>query len=171
MSTRRQKIYHKVKLTRKLDISFTQLGNNIEEILLKKLTQLLEGKCNIEGYFKKKSVKILSYSSGKIIRGDILRFEILFEAHVCLPVEDMIIKPTVKNITKAGIRASLVNEDDDPLVVFIIRDHFNKSDYFNSIEVDNIITVKIIGTRYEINDSKIYVIGELVPPKKLKVTA
>lgn len=169
MSIRRQKIYHKAKLTRRIDIRFNELGNNIEEILLHKLTNLLEGKCNVEGYFKKKSIKLLSYSSGQIVRGDVLSFELLFEALVCLPVEEMVIKPTVKNVTKAGIRASLVNEDDDPLVVFIVRDHFNKDDYFNSIEVDNMITVKIIGVRYEINDEKIYVIGELVKPKKLKV--
>ena len=82
---------------------------------------------------------------------------------LCLPVEDMKIKCIVKNITKAGIRAE-IDEDPTPIVVFISRDHHYKSGQFSKIDVGNVITVNIIGQRYELNDSYVSVIAELDEP-------
>lgn len=166
---RKQQLYSLSKLTKTIEIPIVQVGSNIEDILYDKLSTLLDGKCNVEGYFKKNSIKILEYSSGKICRGDQVSFTILFTAEVCLPVEGMIIKCVVENITKAGIKATTSYLEDNPLVVFIIRDHFNQDDYFNLVKISDAITVKLIGIRYEINDNKIYVIGELIKPKLFKV--
>ena len=83
----------------------------------------------------------------------------MFECLVCKPVEGMKFKVTVKNITKAGIRAEY--KQDSPIVVFISRDHSYKNKNFNSINVDDNIYVRVIGIRYELNDDFISIIADL----------
>ena len=71
-----------------------------------------------------------------------------------------------KNITKAGIRAESIDEQPSPFVLFIARDHYFASDYFNSIEEDNKFVARVIAQRFELNDKYVSVIAELVPPAK-----
>ena len=168
MPSKSRKIYQRSRLSKKVKLSYSEINENLDDILLKKLVKLYEGKCHKEGYFKKNSIKIIQYSTGDIKRNDVVDFAVLFDVEICYPVENQKLNVIVKNITKAGIRATLINDDDDPLVVFIMRDHYNKSDYFNQVEVNNKIDVNIIGTRHELNDIKMYVIAELIIPKTLK---
>jgi DNA-directed RNA polymerase subunit E'/Rpb7 len=161
-----QDIYQKVCLERTLEISIKEVGSNLDAILLTYLANQLEGKCNVEGYFQKGSITILSYSSGEICNGSNIKFVVVFEAKVCLPVEGVVFPMTVLNITKAGIRGKIKMETDgdDPVVIYIARDHFNNDPDFNAITLEqtNDLYVKVIGHRYEINDDHIYVIGELL---------
>ena len=79
---------------------------------------------------------------------------------ICNPVEDIKIKCRVQDITKAGIRAKL-DMDFSPLIIFIARDHHNLNEKFQNVKENEIINVKIVGTRFELNDTYISVIGEL----------
>ena len=74
----------------------------------------------------------------------------------------------VNNITKAGIRASYYNNIESPITVFIARDHFANNPIFLNIVENDIINVKAIGIRYELNDDNIYVIAELLRVKSSK---
>ena len=60
-------------------------------------------------------------------------------------------------------------ENPSPVVVFIARDHHFKTKEFSEIKIDDEITIKVIGIRFELNDTYISVIAELVIPKKIKV--
>ena len=71
-----------------------------------------------------------------------------------------------KNITKAGIRAESVDEQPSPFVLFIARDHYFASEYFNSIEENEKFVARVIAQRFELNDKYVSVIAELVPPPK-----
>lgn len=77
-----------------------------------------------------------------------------------------------KNITKAGIRAEL-DMDKTPAIIFVARDHHYINKMFNEVEEGNYITVKIIGQRFELNDTNVSAIAELVKvnktAKKIKV--
>ncbi len=74
----------------------------------------------------------------------------------------MILKVKVTNITKASIKGVIDKLPDNPLIIYIMRDHFNENEYFNSVKVNDSITVRVIGQRHEINNSNIYIIGELI---------
>jgi hypothetical protein len=50
-------------------------------------------------------------------------------------------------------------------VLFIARDHYYASDYFNSIAENDKIVATVIAQRYELNDSYVSIIAQLVPPK------
>jgi len=160
-------IYVQNEMTRKVRLPFNIIGNNLSENILLDLTHTLEGKCVEEGYIKRNSIRIINYSSG-IISCKYVIFTVMFECLVCRPVEGMRFRTIVKNITKAGIRCE-TKENPSPVVVFIARDHHFKTKEFSEIKIDDEITIKVIGIRFELNDTYISVIAELVTPKKIKV--
>jgi hypothetical protein len=114
---------------------------------------------------KPQSVRVITYSSG-LIKGTEVVFDAVFECDVCFPVAGMLFNCIAKNITKAGIRAESVDETPSPFVLFVARDHFYASDYFNSIEENEKFTARVIAQRFELNDKYVSIIAEIVPPKK-----
>ena len=151
-------IYSKSILTKKVDLLLSEVGKHLEENLVSKLKSNYEGICNIDGYIKPDSIKLLTYSSG-LVQANTIIFEVAFECELCAPTENSIVKAVVKNITKAGIRAEIINENDPtPLVIFITRDYNFKD---TDVEVGDSIFTRIIGTRYELNDKYISVIASL----------
>tara|TARA_B100000795_G_C22802725_1_gene442823 strand:- start:2780 stop:3367 length:588 start_codon:yes stop_codon:yes gene_type:complete len=160
-------IYVQNVLTRKVRLPFNIIGNNLSENILLDLTRGMEGKCVEEGFIKPNSIRIVNYSSGTV-SGKYVIFTVMFECLVCRPVEGMKFRAIVKNVTKAGIRCE-TQEHPSPVVVFIARDHHFKTKEFSELEIDNEITIKVIGIRFELNDSYISVIAELVTSKKIKV--
>lgn len=157
-----QTIYSRGLLTRKVVLPINYIGKNLDEVIEEYVQNTFEGKCVIEGYIKPKSTKIIRYSSGVIERGNTIVFEVIFECDICFPVEGMLISCSVKNVVKAGIRAESANEVPSPVVVFISRDH----QQINDIQVGDIITVRVIGQRFELNDKYVSIIGELVKEKE-----
>ena len=158
------KIYSKNILTRNVNIPFKKASKNVEAILQKQIRREIEGKCIKEGYIKRGSVSIISYSSG-LMMNENLQYEVIFECFICRPVEGMVISCKVENITKAGIRAVL-DDKDSPLIIFIARDHHYSNKSFSKIKEGENITVTIIGQRYELNDTYISVIAEIKTKKK-----
>ena len=157
-------VYNTILITRPVSININNIGKGLKNTLERVLSSQFEGKCIVEGYIKKKSIKILTYSSG-IVKSDHVKFDVAFECDVCMPVEGMNITCNVKNITKAGIRAEL-GDVDSPIVIFIARDHHDITENFNSVSVNDTIRISVIGQRYELNDSFISIIAELLPPQK-----
>jgi DNA-directed RNA polymerase subunit E'/Rpb7 len=164
--TKLQSIYSRCLLTRKIVLPITIIGRNLNEIIEEFIQNNFEGKCVVEGYVKPNSSKIIRYSSGIIERGNNVVFEVIFECDVCLPVEGMLISCTVKNVVKAGIRAESSNEVPSPVVVFVAKDHHFNNQQFNETQVGDIITVRVIGQRFELNDKYVSIIGELVKEKE-----
>jgi DNA-directed RNA polymerase subunit E'/Rpb7 len=154
-------IYSKSLLTRNITLPITIIGRNIKETIENVINDHYEGKCLVEGYIKPKSSKIITFSSG-VIAGDNISFEVVFECMICNPVEGMNIMCIAKNITKAGIRAESATEIPSPIVVFIARDHHFNNNKFINIQEGDMLQIRVIGQRFELNDSYISIIGELI---------
>ena len=165
-----QDIYSSGLLTRKISVSIKHVGQNLKEMLEKKISSEIEGRCITEGYVKSHSVKLLTYSSGKIVNGNLISFEVVFECRICLPVEGMLIECKSKIITKAGIKAE-IEDHDSPVIIFIARDHHYMTPYFSTITEDQDIKVRVIGQRFELNDTAISIIAELIEPNEVKQEA
>jgi len=159
-------IYQQNVLTKKVQLPYTVVGNNIAENIQKRLGETISGKCIKEGYIKPNSIRLLSYSAG-VINDKYVIFTVVFECLICRPVEGMRFKVVTKNITKAGIRCE-TKEEVSPVVVFIARDHHFKSKEFSNLKVGDEITVRVIGIRFELNDRYISVIAEFVTPRKIR---
>jgi DNA-directed RNA polymerase subunit E'/Rpb7 len=154
-------IYSKSLLTRNITLPITVIGRNIKETIENVIYDNYEGKCLVEGYIKPKSSKIIIFSSG-VVTGDQISFEVVFECLICNPVEGMNIMCKVKNITKAGVRAESAYENPSPIIVFIARDHHFNNKKFLTIQEDDVIQIRVIGQRFELNDNYISIIGELI---------
>lgn len=154
-------IYSKSLLTRNITLPITIVGRNIKETIEHVINDHYEGKCLVEGYIKPKSSKIITFSSG-VIAGDNISFEVVFECMICNPVEGMNVMCVAKNITKAGIRAESATETPSPIVVFIARDHHFNNNKFINIHEGDMLQIRVIGQRFELNDSYISIIGELI---------
>ena len=158
--TRSGGIFNKSLLVRRIPLTLQYVGNSIKDNLEKKIAASLEGKCTTEGYIKPGSVSVMTFSSGEI-KGNNIMFETSFECLVCNPVEGMLINCMAKNITKAGIRAEL-DMDPSPLVIFIARDHHFADKQFSQVSEGDNVKVRVIGQRYELNDTNISIIASLV---------
>ena len=167
-------IYSKSILSRKIKLPFNILGNNIETNILEKLNESISGKCICEGYIKKSSIEILSYSAGHI-KSKYVVFDVSFNCLLCSPVEGMELCCIIKNKTRAGFRASYYNtkkkkeELDNPVTIFVARDHHikprknninDKNDIFKNTNIGDIIYIRVIGIRYQLNDESISLLGE-----------
>jgi DNA-directed RNA polymerase subunit E'/Rpb7 len=167
---RKTGVYGLNVLKRRVYLSISEIGRNLFAILQLKLQKEYEGKCSIEGYIKHNSIRLVTHSSG-VVYEDTIYFDTVFECLVCCPVEGMNINNCViKNITKAGIRAEISEGSETPVVIFVARDHHYDKQYFSTLKVDDIISVKVIGIRYELNDTNISVIANLIDKRKTKFT-
>ena len=167
MSSKKQSIYFKNILQKDLKINISDIGSNLTSIIKEILASKYEGKCLKEGYIKNNSIVVINYSSGLLDTNYVL-FTVSFECLICRPIEGMKIKCKVDNVTKAGIRASYFNNIESPIMVFIARDHYYNNSTFTKIKEDDIIIIKVIGTRYELNDNFIYIIAELLKTQNKK---
>lgn len=157
-------VYIRSVLTQKILLHISEIGHNIKQNLEHKIIHQSEGKCIAEGFIRPNSVRIVNYSSG-LVNSEYIEFQAVFECMICHPVEGMLIECTTKTITKAGIHAEVLTENDIvPVTVFIARDHHNTNKYFNSIKENMKIMVKVLGVRFELNDSYICAIGQLQDP-------
>jgi hypothetical protein len=143
----------------------TAIGKNLLQTLENTITKMVGGKCIVEGYVKPGSIRVITFSSG-IVKGENILFNVVFNCEVCYPVAGMNLNCIAKNITKAGIRAESADEQPSPFVLFIARDHYYASDYFNSIEENEKFIARVIAQRFELNDKYVSIIAELVPPSK-----
>tara|TARA_Y100000389_G_C17405848_1_gene487991 strand:- start:390 stop:923 length:534 start_codon:yes stop_codon:yes gene_type:complete len=169
MSSKKLSIYSKNLIHRKISISIDLIGSNLINIIQTKLSKKHEGKCSKEGYIKNGSIQIVSYSSG-ILQDDFVMFDVSLECLICRPVEGMRILCKIDNVTKAGIRASYYNQVESPITVFIARDHYANNPLFLKLNEGDLINIKVVGTRFELNDKNIYIIAELLRKIKRKKT-
>ena len=160
-------LYMPAMITQRIPLSIVNVGNNIKQSLEKKIAFQIEGKCIVEGYVKPGSCRVVSYSSGELSDSDVI-FEVVTECQVCLPVEGMHIRCVVKNITEsAGIKAE-TTEEPSPVVIYIARDHHFDNAKFNKVKVGDTIMARVIGQRFELNDSYVSVIAELIEDRAAK---
>ena len=158
-------VYSPCQITKNIVLHITVIGKNLLQTLENTINKMVGGKCIVEGYVKPGSIRVITFSSG-IVKGENIVFDVVFNCEVCYPVTGMNLNCIAKNITKAGIRAESTNEQPSPFVLFIARDHFYASDYFNSIEENEKFIARVIAQRFELNDRYVSVIAELVPPSK-----
>jgi len=155
-------VYIKSLLTTKVVLSINEIGQNIRQNLEKKIAAKVEGKCSVDGFIQPKSVVVKTYSNG-IVNTGLVEFQVVYECMICRPVEGTLIECVAKTITKAGIHAEVIGKYGEvPITAHIARDHNYNDSRFNDVKEKDIIRVKVIGVRFELDDPCIYVIGKVV---------
>ena len=150
----------------KISLHFNEIGNNLDEVLKDVLIDQIGDKCSKHGYIKANSLSILTHSSGILRSKGLVDFYVTAQFHSCCPSEGHRLECIVQNVTKAGIRANI--ETEPHVIIFVARDHNFANKKFINIKENEKIIIDIIGTKYELNDENIYIIGELVDRIKEK---
>ena len=155
-------VYNKCQITKKIMLPITAVGQNLLSTLENTISEMICGKCIVDGYVKPGSIQIISYTCGTLKNSKVL-FDVVFNCDVCFPVAGMKLKCIAKNITKAGIRAESAEDDGNPspFILYIARDHSFTSDVFNSMKVGQEFVAKVIDQRFELYDNYISIIGEI----------
>lgn len=158
-------LYQTSVLTRRVQVPFQQLSSSPSEIaalLTQAVRGLVEGKCVKEGFVRRQSVTLVSHSVGMLHRGTNVQFTVTFTCDVCSPVRGQVLTCKVVSITKAGIRGE-VQDADNPLTVHLIREVHPKKEWpwFQSIQLQDMVSVEVVGVRYEVDDRTIAVLGKL----------
>lgn len=156
-------VYIKSLLNIKVYLKMNEVGKNIKQNLERMISKQTEGKCIPEGFIKPGSIKIITYSAG-VVNNEKIEFQVAFDAMVCNPVEGMLIECVVKTITKAGIHAEVIDDEtgEIPIVAFVARDHNYSNKQFSSVKENMKVTIRVVGSRFELFDKNIWVIGTLV---------
>ena len=145
-------------------INSSQITSKIDNVLLKKIKEEIEGKCINEGFIMKDSIVITRRSLGRLMashfNGDVI-YNITYKAKVCNPHEGQIIKSVVTNINKMGVLANVYNDDNYPLNILLAKQHHINNEYFSKLVEGDIIYIEILGKKFEFGDTKIAVIGKL----------
>ena len=153
------KLYSQAIIQEKIKIPFIKMSNNMTRFFENYAEKKIERKCRNEGYVRMGSSSVLTYSTG-LLTSDSIIYNVAYSVDVCFPYENMEIECKIKNITKIGIRA-IISEQNNPIVMFISREH-NPDKDFDQYKENQIINVKVLGHRFELNDEYISVIGELL---------
>jgi len=151
-------IYVKSLLSRQVSVPMRNVGGDMRTMFERVLSSL-GGACTVEGYVKRHSVHVVAFSCGTLQSANMVT-TVEFTCLIAHPCVDQTIACRVDTNTTAGLKCS-VHVEESPYVVFVPRDHHHSKGLTVYKEGD-LITVKIIGHRYETNDKFISVIACLL---------
>ncbi len=151
-------MFNQLSIEEQILIPFAQSGSP-KKYFMQYAKDKIEGRCRKEGYISIGSIELESYSGG-LLFADSVSFDVVFRANVCNPCIDAIVPCKILNNTKIGIRG-IYQEEDNPLIFFVSREH-NPSKNFDEYHIGQVIQVKILGTRFELNDTAISSISEII---------
>ena len=110
-------IFTKYILTTTIQLGPSDYNSAIDETILNKLKDKVEGKCDSCGYINPGSCEIIKRSIGEFQQGQFngsCVFNIMYSVDICNPVEGQIVKCIVKNINKMGLFCELAGTDKSP---------------------------------------------------------
>lgn len=159
-------IFTKQILSGMIQLNPLEHNSGVDETILEKLKEKVEGKCDSFGYIKPDSVNILKRSVGMCQPGQFngnCNYKVAYSVEVCNPVEGMLIKCAVKNINKMGLFCELVDVSPSPISVILAKQHHmdESKELFDAVKLNDVIQVEIIGKKFNYNDTLISCIGKL----------
>ncbi len=139
---------------------------SVDAFLTTKISKALEGQCCMHGYVKPGSTQILARSMGQAEHG---RFtgDFLYYCKVrvlcILPEAGQVMDTRILKKNKMGVYALLVDEGKtlEAMRILIPRDGYIGDAEFDTLEEGQSISVKIVRTRFQINDAFIQGLAEL----------
>lgn len=170
-------VFIKSLITEKVKVKPKFLCQDISSFLLFQLRAKFEGKCSSYGLIKPGSIYISKHSIGKImdvsLNGDIV-YNVQFFADVCNPAVGNILKAKVVNMNKFGILAECsinVKRDIFPIIEIIVAKGSVDGDgsyNIDDIKPNDIVTIEVLGKKFELNDKKISVVGKIITESEFR---
>lgn len=162
-------MFFPIRFKTSVQLSPIELQDEFDAIILAKLQGSLEGVCSRYGYIKAGTLNIVKRSAGKLMKqhfNGYVYFTVICRGEVCNPAKDSIIEAKVMNKNALGILAeSYIEGTEAPVLDIIVPKKtagiISEIDV-DTIEIGDMISVKVIGKRFHLNDSKISIIGKVM---------
>lgn len=152
-------LFHTQLIHEKILVPYNSIGSDMSSYFNSYVQTYIEGKCRNEGYIKNNASKVINYSAG-LLYGSKVEFIVVFEVEACMPYEDMELDCIIKNINKIGLRC-IIQEENNPMNIFISNEH-NVNVDMERYNENETIRVKVLGHRFELNDTFISIIAEII---------
>jgi len=156
-------VFLKSTLSRPIQLPISDLEGDVNYLEKFKyiLSESLQGKCAKEGFIKNGSIQPSKHSVG-ILKEDKVWFTVEFVADVAYPVKGQVLKCTVIGPNHYGLNCKLKEDDGaNSCDVYIPRDHRHPNTVLTKYAPGSDIDVEVVGTRFEVNDAQITVIGSI----------
>lgn len=144
------------------------------EMITQKLVDANSGVCIHEGFVRPGSIKLLTYSVGKCTTNATVQYVVQFECDIYVLHEGMNIECVATSvIATAGIIGDVYLPLDETngerisfVRVYLHRDtHLDMLDQLEEVNEQNILTVKVIGTRFQFKSKMVEATCQLVSRK------
>lgn len=162
-------MFFPIRFKTSVQLSPIELQDDFDAIILAKLQGSLEGVCSRYGYIKAGTLAIVKRSAGKLMKqhfNGYVYFTVICRGDVCNPAKDSIIQAKVMNKNALGILAeSYIEGTEAPVLDIIVPKKtagiISEIDV-DMIEIGDMISIKVIGKRFHLNDAKISIIGKVM---------
>jgi DNA-directed RNA polymerase subunit E'/Rpb7 len=161
-------LFKPVYLDKRISISPSDLrvaAGNIDEFLVAKIRDGLEGQCCAHGYVRPGSTTILGRSMGQAEHG-LFTADFLYHCKVkvscLLPHADQVVEGRILKVNKSGAYVLLVEDGKllEAMRILMPRDLHISNSEFEGLQVGQGVRVRILRSRFQANDSFIQAVGE-----------
>lgn len=168
-------IFLPIKFKTSVQLTPAELIPDFEKIILIKLQRSLEGTCSRYGYIKRGSIEIIRRSFGQFMKqhfNGYTNFDVLCKGLACNPVQagpadkrGTIVRAKVINKNALGIHAESQLKDGTPVLDIIVPKRsagIESERDLEEIAIDEEIFIEVLGKRFQMNDTKISIIGRVL---------
>lgn len=169
-------IFQNILLKEKIKLEPKFLTKNYHEVLKIILNKKISDKCTKYGFIKSDSINIYKINPGEVEQSSLngyCIYNVHFYADLCNPYSGQYIKAKINNINAFGILAlSGYNKNNKfiPVLEIIIAKDKNNKHIASTVDIDNLnindnITIEVIGKKFQLGDLKIQIVGRVVDEK------
>lgn len=156
-----------IKFNTSVQLKSTEIGKNIDEILLTKIKNSLENMCSKHGYIKNNSIKIVKRSAGQLVvshfNGNIM-YNLQCIAEICNPAHGSVLKCRVKAKNALGLLADGFYDNIPILQIIIPKLSAGMKSEINieNIKIGEEINIEVCGKKFLLYDKYISIIGRAI---------
>jgi hypothetical protein len=159
-------MYHTIYLDERVALTSTEVNQihkpeDIHDLLVTKLKERHESKCNANGYVRPESVGLIARSMGMAENGRYtgnLLYDCKMKCEVLYPKGGMIMDVLVIKVTKMGVYAVF----EEAIRVLVPRDIHLGNTEFDNIQEGDMISIKLERSEMKTNAPFIMAVGTLV---------
>jgi hypothetical protein len=159
-------MYHTIYLDERIaltpsEMNLVQKTDDVKDLLVTKLKERHESKCNSNGYVKPNSIDLVARSAGAAENGRYTGnfvYDCKIKCDVLYPQGGMVMNVLVIKVTKMGVYAVF----EEAIRILIPRDIHIGNTEFDNIKEGDIITVRLERSEIKTNAPFIMAVGKLI---------
>jgi len=133
-------------------------GKTIQDLLLERLKQKVEGICISDGYVRPESVEIVGRSMGCMENHDFesnMTFAVSYNCEICNPKQGQILECQVAIADDTNIVCYIGDEETSPVELYLFKENHLGDTIFNGLRIGDKLKVGIIETIVQFGKPKV----------------